>query len=205
MKNLANLIDDSIEYIDNLPSRDKVRPPKDGHDHYKGEDYPWKKVYRFLVSRVGRPWDWVFSEYVHLDWIPHQYKTQEQISHSVRFNTFMRDGKVWFFDKYLSNNERQIEDCGGCWCHSDIFYVHPETKILCYYKPKKVNYRKLQQKKLDKKLRILGNYHQLYKQNGIWYEVKAEPINEKFWRYPLFYYGLKPHDIILETKLGFMP
>ena len=176
MKNLANLIEDSIEYVDNLPSRDKVRPPKDGRDHYKGEDYPWKKVYRFLTSRVGRPWDHVFSEFVHLDWIPRQYKTENQIAHSVLFNTFMRDGKVWYFDKYLSNNERQLEDCGGYWRHSELFYIHPVTKLLCYYKPKKIDYKKRMAKEEAKTFRILGDYHQLVKIKGIWHEVKGEPI-----------------------------
>ena len=177
MKNLANLIEDSIEYVDNLPSRDKVRPPKDGRDHYKGEDYPWKKVYRFLVSRVGRPWDRVFSEYVHLDWIPRQYKTENQIAHSVILNTFIKDGKVWYFDRGYFSGERPIEEsCGGFYCHSEVFYVHPQTKILCYYKPKKIDYKKRMAKEEAKTFRILGNYHQLVKIKGIWHEVKGEPV-----------------------------
>ena len=179
MKNLANLIEESIESIDNLPSRDKVRPPEDGRDHYKGCDYPWGKVYRFLTSRVGRPWDRVFSEYVHLDWIPRQYKTQEQISHSVLLNTFMRDGKVWYYDKYLSNNERQLEDCGGYWRHSELLYVHPTTKVLCYYKPKRIDYKKQQAEERAKTFRILGDYHQLIKTNGIWHEIKGEPVKSE--------------------------
>jgi hypothetical protein len=177
MKNLANLIEGSIEYIDNLPSRDKVRPPKDGRDHYKGCDYPWSKVHRFLTSRVGRPWDRVFSEYVHLDWVPTQYKNQDQLAYSVIFNTFMKDGKVWYFDNSLStNNERQIENCGGYWSRLEIFYIHPKTKVLCYYKPKKVNYRKKQAEEEAKTLHILGDYHQLVKIKGIWHEIKGEPI-----------------------------
>jgi hypothetical protein len=177
MKNLANLIDDSIEYIDNLPSRDKVRPPKDGRDHYKGEDYPWRKVYRFLVSRVGRPWDRVFSEYVHFDWIPRQYKTENQIAYSVLLNTFIKDGKVWYFDRGYFSGERPIEEsCGGFYCHSEVFYVHPQTKLLCYYKPKKIDYKKRMAKEEAKTLRILGDYHQLVKIKGIWHEVKAEPV-----------------------------
>jgi len=176
MKNLANLIDDSIDYIDNLPNRDKVRPPKDGRDHYRGCDYPWKKVNRFLTSRVGRLWDRVFSEYVHLDWVPRQYKTKEQIGFSVILNTFIKEGKVWYFDRGFGGNERPIENCGDGWySHSDIFYIHPTTKILCYYKPKKVDRQKLQEEEEAKNFRVLGDYHQLLKFDGIWYEVKGEP------------------------------
>lgn len=142
-----------------------------------GKDYPWKKVYRFLTSRVGRPWDRVFSEFCPLKMGSLQYRTQEQIAHSVTFNTFIKDGKVWYFEKYSPNHERQIEDsCSGYYCHSEIFYIHPKTKLLCYYKPKKVNYRKIQAEEEAKTLRILGDYHQLIKLDGIWYEVKGEPV-----------------------------
>jgi hypothetical protein len=202
MKNLANLIEDSIEYIDNLPSRDKLRPPKDGRDHYKGEDYPWRKVYRFLVSRVGRPWDHVFSEFVHLDWIPRQYKTQEQISHSVLLNTFMRNGKVWYYDKYLSNNERQLEDCGGYWSHSELFYVHPVTKILSYYKPKKIDYKKRRAEEEAKTLRILGDYHQLVKIKGIWHEVKGKPAESNIVVIDGLHYRKAKHIPVQETESG---
>jgi hypothetical protein len=171
---MKNLIYESPEIAEDLPNRAKVRPCGVWREY--GKDYPWKKVYRFLVSRVGKPWDRVFSEYVHLDWIPRQYRIQGQIAYSVIFDTFMKDGKVWYYDKHYANHERQIEDCGnGFWSHSDIFYIHPETKYLCYYKPKKINYKKRQSEEEAKTLRILGDYHQLVKLNGIWYEVKGKP------------------------------
>ena len=57
--------------------------------------------------------------------------------------------------------------------------------------------RLTQTEQLDAKVRILGDYHQLYKHDGIWFEVKAEII-----RNPT---NLKPRDVILESVKGFMP
>jgi hypothetical protein len=62
-----------------------------------------------------------------------------------------------------------------------MFYVHPKTKILCHYKPKKVNYRKIQEEEEAKTFRILGDYHQLLKFDGIWYEVKGKIIENSFY------------------------
>ena len=90
---MSNLATKDTDTLDELPLRDKVRA-HDGHRHYWGSDYPYNKVRRFITSRVGQYWNDVFSEFCHLDWVPRQYKTKEQISRIVELNTFLKDRKV---------------------------------------------------------------------------------------------------------------
>ena len=174
---MSNLAIEDPDKLEELPSRDKIRPT--GVWHRWGEDYPYRKVHRFLTSRIGRFWNDVFSEFCHLDWVPRQYKTRDQIAHTVILNTFMKDGKVWYYDRYLSENERCIEDFNEMTYYSrqEAFYVHPQTGKLCY-KQKKGG-RKAERRRSDaeraKWFRILGDYHQLLKIDGVWYEVKGEP------------------------------
>jgi len=167
-------IDENYDEIEDLPSRDAIRPR--GVWFRYGEDMPWKKVHRFLVSRVGEFWNDIFSEYVHLEWVPEKYKTREQIANSVLVNTYMKDGKVYYFDKYCDrdNNEKTIDDYR--FGYGDCFYVHPITGKLCYRQTKKSCHKKEHAEKLAKTFRILGDYHQLIKRNGVWYEVKGKPI-----------------------------
>lgn len=176
MSNLATK-DDTV--LDELPLRDKVRPPG-GRRHYWGSDYPYNKVHRFIASRVGQYWNDVFSEFCHLDWVPRQYKTKEQISHTVELNTFLKDGKVWYYSNgYMGANEYPVEDDNashGYYTRHELYYVHPKTGILCFRKRKKSNFKKQRAEETAKTLRILGDYHQLIKLDGLWCEVKAKPV-----------------------------
>ena len=170
---MKNLVNEFLDKVEELPKRDNVRSPDD-HHHW-GMDYPYNKVRRFLMSRVGRDWDSVFSEFVHLDWIPKLYKTREQISHSVLLNTFEKDDEIYFYDNYcLSYNGSEEKIIDYRMGFGDTFYIHPKTRLLCYHKRKIVNNKKLQEKEQKRTVIILGNYHQLLKLDGIWYEVKGE-------------------------------
>lgn len=175
MKNLA-LID--TERVEELPSRERLLPP-DGWRRY-GEDYPWAKVRRFLMSRCGKNWNDVFSEYVHLDWVPAQYKTREQIAHVVILHMFLKNGKVWFYDRYLSENERPLEDIDVpergyiYYFHRDeCFYIDPKDFTL-RYRHRKISRKKVGDDERRKHTIILGDYHQLLKIDGVWYEVKGK-------------------------------
>lgn len=167
MKNLANI---DLEQAETLPVHDRVRPP-DGWRRI-GRDFPRNKISRFLLSRQGKLWDDVFSEYVHLDWVPKQYRTETEISSFVYLHTFMDGGKVWFHDKYM-DGARLVDDFkyGG-----DCFYRHPETKKLCYHHKIKIDYAKRQKEEESRTMRILGDYHQLLKIHGTWFEIKGEPV-----------------------------
>ncbi len=175
MKNLLQHID-SFDKLEDLPSRSNI-PLGGGHwGRRKGRHYPWKKVWRFLESRVGYNWDDVFSEFVHLEWIKDEDKTKENIGRVVELNTFLKDGKVWYMDDGYQAGEKPIENCGG-YGGGGVFYIHPTTKVLCFYKKtNKENYKIRQKREEAKYFRVLGNYHQLVKIDGIWFEVKGEPV-----------------------------
>lgn len=172
MNNLANI---DLEQAETLPSRDKVRPPDGGRRYGYGNDFPRRKIQRFLLSRQGKLWDDVFSEYVHLEWVPKQYKTEAEISSFVYLHTFMEGGRVWFHDKFM-DGARLVDDFKY---GSDCFYRHPETKKLCYHHRVKVDYAKRHKEEVARYMRVLGDYHQLLKVRGVWYEVKGEPVKSE--------------------------
>jgi hypothetical protein len=162
MKNLSNVNEQSL---DELPKRVNARAGQSLKKYHRNA-YPWSRVRRFLRSNVGELWNDVYSKYCNLPWVLEKDKRLEQISYSVELNTFIQNGQVFAYQKYRSNPVN-INDIYG-----NIFYVHPTTHTLCF-QPQKV--RVHINKDVDT-IRILGDYHQLLKIKGIWYEVKAEPI-----------------------------
>lgn len=206
MKNLLQHLD--IEQIEELPNRERNHDYSWENDDYWGKDFPYRRVIRWIESQEGNHIDSVIHKFVNLKWLLPVYRTLDQLRRKIEMDTFIEGGKVCFYSSYCywrnDKSYRIVDDE-----MSKIIYVHPETRLVCVHRPPtKESWKKLEQKKLDKKLRILGDYHQLYKQNGIWYEVKAEKIdrNRMYWKgYSGFGVDLKPKDIILETKLGFMP
>lgn len=177
---MSNISISDTDKLEELPLRAKIGPP-DGWRSYWGSDYPYNKIQRFLHSRVGRIWNDVFSEFCHLEWVPKQYKTKEQIGHSVILNTFMRDGVVWYYShSFHSSSENPIGDYNNpkirpYQCRDDVFYVHPTTFKLCYEPKHKKDWNKEYAEKQAQSMCVLGNYHQLLKIDGIWHEVKGEP------------------------------
>lgn len=157
-----------IESLDDLPRRSKI--PKDSRRGYRGRawrsSYPHNKVLRFLESRVGRYWNDVYSEFCHLDWLPEGHKSRDTLSWNVIFETTMKDGKVHFIEEG-SGDIKPLEEH---WRNSNnLFYIHPTSQKLL-----KVSKKKQPEVKKPELYRILGNWHQLVKVKGIWYEVKGE-------------------------------
>ncbi len=182
IKNMKNLLQhtDSFEKLEELPIRERKKLGGDKWGRYKGRDYPYNKVIRFLRSRLGRNWDDVFSEFVHFDWIKDEDKTREKIGWAVITNTFLKGDKVYYYDNrrwcFFSNrgdveNGNEIPINSSTFYNRESFYVHPKTKKLCLLRqkpqPKPV---------VEKTLVILGDYHQLVKIKGIWYEIEGEPV-----------------------------
>lgn len=182
---MKNLLYETPDRVDELPSRANIPLGGSKWGRRKGYRYPYQKVHRFLTSRVGHNWDKVFSEYVHLKWIHDEEKTREKIGQAVEVNTFMKDGKVWYyfhnswfrcgFVQPQDTNSIPIEKYTG-----EMFYVHPKTKVLSYKKSTRNEERKQERSEQDKKLVILGDYHQLIKVKGFWYEVKGKPVVPTF-------------------------
>jgi hypothetical protein len=84
----------------------------------------------------------------------------------------MENGKVWFHEKYMYG-VRAIDDFRY---GSEVFYRHPETKKLCHIQRQKIDYAKKRKEEEAQYMRVLGDYHQLLKVHGIWFEVKGEVI-----------------------------
>ena len=164
------------EKLEDLPKVQKMREGLGWRENY-GSDYPWNRVKRWVASKAGQPWDKVVSEFVKLKWVPVQYRTHSRLTrYHVEANTFINDdGNICFYDRYSFSRDacHVIKES----CH-EVNYVHPATKLLCYHqKQKRINWKKRDEIEESKTLRILGDYHQLLKLNGIWYEVRAEKIN----------------------------
>ena len=166
MKNLTHIDEDKLE---TLPSRERCKPYDVWFDYQT--NYPWKKIHRFLISNVGQPWAEVCSKFIHLSWVPTEYRTYHHLTRHVEVNTFLRGNDVIYFTNYCTIDQK-VEDSWG-----ELLYVHPETKLLCHKQKKRIDYIKRRQEKELKTMRVLGDYHQLLKLNGIWYEVKGTPYD----------------------------
>lgn len=192
MKNLALEKPEKLEELSNharMRQNDNLARGIRGHYHNRN-DYPWKRVWRFIASNIGKNWDEVYSKYCKLDWVPHRFKTTEQIGHTVILNTFCRDGEVWYYTKYSSGESRMSDE------YRESFYVHPKNKILCRQVPKRNDRKKEYAIEQAKTMRVLGHYHQLLKLNGIWHEVKGEPVKSDIIEIDGLHYLLSNFKII---------
>ncbi len=121
---------------------------------------------RFLRSKVGQPWNDVYSE------LCQRLKTNTMAGQHVI-------GHVW---DYVERHVEIID--GGTYSkpyqryrirldasYRDRFYVHPQTGILCAVK--KVA-RKQKQKPEQTDVVIIDDYHQYHKLNEIWYLITFE-------------------------------
>lgn len=119
---------------------------------------------RWLRSKVGQPWDIVYSELCQCI----ETKTlcgQHLLSHVWGFvepNVVLIDGVP-----YPKINPAYRQQPLAYW--RDEFYVHPDTGILCFLKkiPKELP------KKRDD-LVVIDSYHQYRKLNGLWYLITLQ-------------------------------
>ena len=157
-----------IEKLEDAPKREKIRNRYRSHTAYKNFGH----IYQFLESNVGELWSNVVSKFVKLDWIPTEYRTLSYLKHRVETSTYMENGKVFYMDGYVAwGRHAEVEIATEM---HDVFYVHPVTQTLeLHKKPKEPDYKKQHAEAEAKLCKILGDYHQLLKVKGIWYEVKA--------------------------------
>ena len=194
--------------MENLPKFQKF-DDDDYFDSYWGKHLPFQRLKRWFESNEGQHIDSVFHKFVNLKWLLPEYRTKEQFRRMIEIDTFWQDGKVAYYDRYhyYSRNKAYslVEDEA-----SKCLYVHPTTKIVCIFHPKtRKSQRSEWQMERDARVKILGDYWQLYKQNGLWYEIRAEVVTHglfsKF-QYPYLrnghwvgYPNKAPHDILLEN------
>ncbi|MBH8574037.1 hypothetical protein I8752_13590 [Nostocaceae cyanobacterium CENA369] len=121
---------------------------------------------RFLRSKVGQPWNEVYSELCQrLD--PSTMAGQHVIGH------------LWdFVERYVEMIGGELYSKSYRWyqipldgSYRDRFYIHPETGILCAVKKLP---RKQKQKQQQTDLVIVDDYHQYHKLNEIWYLISFE-------------------------------
>lgn len=121
---------------------------------------------RFLRSKVGQPWNEVYSQLCQrLD--PSTMAGKHVIDHVwdyVERHVEIIDGGV--YRKPYRGYRRQLDAY-----HRDRFYIHPETGILCAVE-KVPRMQESKQKQTD--IVIIDNYHQYHKINEIWYLITFE-------------------------------
>lgn len=172
---MKNLVVIDSEKLEQLPKKE-LKNPRWRHRYYgrKGkwrDSFPWGKVDNFLKANRGKPIDEVFSKYCHLEWLPKEFKVREWFGKTLCLVTEMRDGVVWYQSDY-GGDFWPINDVSNY--HTELYYVHPETRVLEYWHRSHVSRKKKYAEEQAKYCRILGDYHQLLKLDGVWHEVKAE-------------------------------
>jgi len=121
---------------------------------------------RFLQSKVGQPWNDVYSE------LCQRLKTntmagQHVIGHIwdyVERHVEIIDGSLYrkSYQGYQSPLDKS---------YRDRFYIHPQTRVLCAIE--KIP-RKQKQKQQPTDIVIIDDYHQYHKLNEIWYLITFE-------------------------------
>lgn len=194
--NLANL---NIDNLDKLPKKERFDAENKSWD--KQHNYfPYHRLYRWLCSWVGYSWKSAFSAYLVQDWIPKEYRTFREFSRQVATTTFKKGKKIYYHDdmSFYGESERPVEGS------SDLIYVHPDTQEICLYKAPHINYDKLRAEEKAKYLRILGDYHQIAKIDGIWYEIKAVPVKPEVIEVDGLHYRIVEHTLpITITIMGY--
>lgn len=121
---------------------------------------------RFLRSKVGQPWNDVYSELCQrLD--PNTMAGQHVIDHVwdyVERHVEIIDGGL--YSKPYRGYQLQLDGS-----YRDRFYIHPQTGILCAVE--KVP-RKQKQKPEQTNVVIVDDYHHYHKLNEIWYLITYE-------------------------------
>jgi hypothetical protein len=118
---------------------------------------------RLLRSKVGQPWNDVYSE----------------LCQRLDDNTMAGRhviGHIWdYVERYVEiiDGIPYLKPFGSSKipldrCHRDRFYVHPETGILC---AAKIIPRKQQQRKQETDFIIIDDYHEYQKLNDSWYLI----------------------------------
>ena len=164
------------EDLDNEPSKASIHEGLQYGDRYYErhwyQDFPWKRFRRFCESGIGRSIDDIISDITHASWLLPKHRNMDSVNREIELNTFKDGGVIFYYCKY-SLEPKPVE--GN---HRPILYVDPDTRQLRQSKPvNKISYTKKLKKELADKVKILGDYHQLVKIKGIWYEVKAAPVS----------------------------
>jgi hypothetical protein len=123
---------------------------------------------RFLKSRVGQPWDKVFSEIKEVFTDEASQRALRCIHWNVVLNTSIRDGVVYLDEAPLSRTS------------ISIMYVHPTTGLLCCAPGLTRNWWRTYGHISDevRKMHTHDNMKQFWRIDDVWYEFTFIPYSE---------------------------
>ena len=159
--------------VDLLPQGEGMRAPHVRHWGGKELNENLAPLKRFLISRVGEPWDKVFSEIsenLRVDSTV-QAHVRDHVSDFVDVNCSMRDGEVWV-------HAYSVRPLKSSWSQ---LYVDPEDGILkknpyyVSYNRTRKNQNAAHKEKLWATQRCVEGV-ELRKHKGIWYQVGVLPV-----------------------------
>lgn len=190
----------SVEKLENFPKFEKFHDYSWDRDRYWGDNFPYRRFNRWLESQKNTDIDSVIHKFVHLDWVLAKYRTMEQLRRYVEFDTFTENGKVMYYADYSILSGERTSARAINESSSKTFYVDPQSrKLKVFVPPTRKSWQKAAQERFDGQCKILGDYHQLVKLNGIWYEIKAEVLPGEYpWWTTLQRKG--PRDLLTDKK-----
>lgn len=150
--------------FDDLPSYEGKRLVRERYKH--SDDFPYRHAKRWVETKVGEDFDKVFSEWTKLPWLPFRFRSLYYLKRFVETEIVLgeNDEVFRFSYGYLFRIGNQI-------------YLDPKTNKIVFAKPlKKRSWKKEYEEKLAKRCIFLGDYHQLCKIDGIWYEISLHPF-----------------------------
>lgn len=168
---------------DLLPSKEGMRAPHVRNWGGKELNENLSPLRRFIESRVGRPWNKVFSEIcenLRTDNTVQQH-VRDHVEDFVAIRTSMVDDEIVIYHKYRSPILLKNSFIG--------LYVHPVTGILCR---NKTTLTRRQERKLWKdqmaaeeasKIHVAKDGTEYRKVDGLWFEVLWDTVTKREFSY----------------------
>lgn len=161
---------------DLMPSTEGMRAPHVRYYGGKELNENLAPLLRFLESRVGKPWDDVYSEICENIRVTNavQDHIRVHVKQFVETSTSMdKEGRIWIngYRPFLLDDDQHTR-----------FYVDPCSGLLCR-NPNRVSwsqrqreYRAANEAHRQATARSLPNGVELRKHDGVWYEVTLSPV-----------------------------
>ena len=193
-QNLRLVKDDEDSNFDSGANTESISAHTKGHPkrYSKELNENLKPLRRFLRSRLGKPWDKVYSE------IMAGFNMQNAVQYHV-WQHLINFGEVET-KTYMEGNTVMI--WGGCprsvgsW-YRDEFYVHPKTGLLCVAAGRSWKDRRTapssQLSYIDPKKPLI-QYHQI---DDIWYEVQFRRATDDEMAKKQFGHYVRDYDRVL--------
>ncbi len=131
-------LDEDLEVDDQYTGRKLPTKGVGNNRAYKRLNENLNPLYRFLLSRVGRPWDDVYSEICeHLDTgSTVKQHVRDHIDDFIYVITYVSyDGEIWARHRQYGSAFCVDDRQGGR--YGALLYVHPETGLVCKAKVRK--------------------------------------------------------------------